>query len=119
MRTRSSLPFRAAPLRVEDPPSHGTLLTAFLSSLSLDERSACAVLFGAAARHFLHWLELHGIAVRTIDDRVVRRFEKHRCRCHRYSAQQPVYKTDIAARVRRFVRFLKIKATSKSTMGSA
>ncbi|MCI1271640.1 MAG: integrase, partial [Sphingobium sp.] len=106
MRTRSSLPFRAAPLRVEDPPSHGTLLTAFLSSLSLDERSACAVLFGAAARHFLHWLELHGIAVRTIDDRAVRRFEKHRCRCHRYSAQQPVYKADIAARVRRFVRFL-------------
>ena len=106
MRTRSSLPFRAAPLRVEDPPSHGTLLTAFLSSLSLDERSACAVLFGAAARHFLHWLELHGIAIRTIDDRAVRRFEKHRCRCHRYSAQQPVYKADIAARVRRFVRFL-------------
>ena len=106
MRTRSSLPFRAAPLGVEDPPSHGTLLTAFLSSLSLDERSACAVLFGAAARHFLHWLELHGIAVRTIDDRAVRRFEKHRCRCHRYSAQQPVYKADIAARVRRFVRFL-------------
>lgn len=106
MRTRSSLPFRAAPLRVEDPPSHGTLLTAFLSSLSLDERSACAVLFGAAARHFLHWLELHGIAVRTIDDRAARRFEKHRCRCHRYSAQQSVYKADIAARVRRFVRFL-------------
>lgn len=41
-----------------------------------------------------------------IDDRAVRRFEKHRCRCHRYSAQQPVYKADIAARVRRFVRFL-------------
>ncbi|MBK6298953.1 MAG: hypothetical protein IPF48_14000 [Sphingomonadales bacterium] len=31
---------------------------------------------------------------------------KHRCQCHRYSAQQPVYKADIAARVRRFVRFL-------------
>ena len=94
MRSRSSLPFRAAPLRVDDPPSHDALLTAFLSSLSLDERSGSAVLFGAAARHFLHWMELHGIAIRTIDDRTVRRFEKHRCRCHRYSAQQPVYKAD-------------------------
>lgn len=106
MRSRSLLSFRAARLRVEDPPSHDALLTAFLSSLSLDERSGSAILFGAAARHFLHWMELHGIAIRTIDDRTVRRFEKHRCRCHRYSAQQPVYKADIAARVRRFVRFL-------------
>ena len=106
MRTRTTLPFRAAPLRVEDPPSHGTILNAFLSSLALEERSACAVLFGAAARHFLHWLELHGIAIRVIDDRTVQRFEKHRCRCPRYSAQQLDYKADIAARVRRFVRFL-------------
>ena len=37
MRRRSSLPFRAAPLRVEYPPSPGTLLTATLSSLSVDE----------------------------------------------------------------------------------
>ena len=97
MRTRTTLPFRAAPLRVEDPPSHGTILNAFLSSLALEERSACAVLFGAAARHFLHWLELHGIAIRVIDDRTVQRFEKHRCRCPRYSAQQLDYKADIAA----------------------
>jgi len=91
MRSRSSLPFRAAPLRVEDPPSHGTLLTTFLSSQSLDEKSGCAVLYGAAVRHFLHWLGLHRIAIRTIDDRAVRRFEKHGCRCHRYSAQQAHY----------------------------
>ena len=106
MRSRSLLSFRAARLRVEDPPSHGALLTAFLSSLSLDEKSGCAVLYGAAVRHFLHWLERHRTAIRTIDDQVVRRFEKHRCRCHRYSAQQAHYKADQAARVRRFVRFL-------------
>ena len=69
MRSRSSLPFRAAPLRVEDPPSHGTLLTTFLSSQSLDEKSGCAVLYGAAVRHFLHWLGLHNRTVLT---------EKHR-----------------------------------------
>ena len=64
MRTRSSLPFRTTPLRVEDPPSHGALLTAFLSSLSLDEKSGCAVLFGAAVRHFLHWLERGEVEVK-------------------------------------------------------
>ena len=95
MRTRTTLPFRAAPLRVEDPPSHGTILNAFLSSLALEERSACAVLFGAAARHFLHWLELHGIAIRVIDDRTVLR---------RGSGASSAS--------------WKIKATSKSTTGS-
>jgi hypothetical protein len=104
MRSRSSLPFRAAPLRVEDPPSHDALLTAFLSSLSLDERSGSAVLFGAAVRHFLHWLELHGIAIRTIDDRP---FGGSRsigavATGIRRSSQ---YKAD-KQRVRRFVRFL-------------
>jgi len=105
MPTRSFASFEPAPRRTEDPPSPDALLTAFLSSLS-SEGAACSVVYGAAVRHFLHWLDLQGIAIRMLDDRVVRRFEKHRCRCHRYSAQQAIYKADIAARVRRFVRFL-------------
>lgn len=32
-------------------------------------------MYGAAVRHFLHWLDLQGIAIRLLDDRVVRRFE--------------------------------------------
>ena len=82
------------------------LFTAFLSSLSVDEGAASAVLYGAAVRHFLHWLELRGIIVGEIDDAVARRFEKHQCRCAGYSAQEPDYKADLAARVRRFIRFL-------------
>ncbi len=106
MPRRSFCSFRPAPSRVEDPPSPDTLFTAFLSSLSVDEGAASAVLYGAAVRHFLHWLELRGIIVGEIDDAVARRFEKHRCRCAGYSAQEPDYKADLAARVRRFIRFL-------------
>ena len=106
MPRRSFCSFRPAPSRVEDPPSPDTLFTAFLSSLSVDEGAASAVLYGAAVRHFLHWLELRGIIVGEIDDGVARRFEKHRCRCAGYCAQEPDYKADLAARVRRFIRYL-------------
>ncbi len=106
MPRRSFVSFRPAPSRVEVPPSPDALLTAFLSSLSVDEGAACAVLYSAAVRHFLHWLDLRGIGLEAIDDDVARRFEQHRCRCPGYSAQEPAYKADIAARVRRFVRFL-------------
>lgn len=106
MPRRSFCSFRPAPSRVEVPPSPDALFTAFLSSLSVDEGAASAVLYGAAVRHFLYWLELRGIVVGEIDDGVARRFEKHRCRCAGYSAQEPDYKADLAARVRRFIRFL-------------
>ena len=106
MRTRSSELFCPAQLRIEDPPSSDALFNAFLSSLWVKEEAACSILYSAAIRHFLHWLDVHAIPVSTLGDQVVRRFEKHRCRCHGYSAQQAAYKTDQAARVRRFVRFL-------------
>ena len=63
-------------------------------------------MYSAAVRHFLSWLSLRDIVIGTLDDFVVQRFEKHRCRCTGYSAQHAGYKADIAARVRRFVRFL-------------
>jgi site-specific recombinase XerD len=92
--------------RTEDPPAPDALFVAFLSSLSIDEGAACAALYRTAIRHFLIWLGLRGIALGTLDDQVARRFEKHRCRCLGYSAQEPAYKANLAARVRRFVRFL-------------
>ncbi len=105
MPTRTFVSFRPAPRRIEDPPSPDALFTAFLSSLSV-EGTACSALYSAAVRHFLYWLGVRGIAIGTLDDLVVQRFEKHRCRCTGYSAQHAGYKADIAARVRRFVRFL-------------
>src|SRR3546814_16941699 len=106
MPTRSFVSFQPAPRRIGEPPSPDALFSAFLSSLSVEEGTACAVLYSAAIRHFLCWLGLRGIALGTVDDRIVRRFEQHRCRCPRSSAQATAYKADLAARIRRFVRFL-------------
>jgi hypothetical protein len=94
------LPFRAAPLRVEDP-SHGALLTAFLSSLSLDESQA--VRFCLALRSAISCIGWNCMGSRSARSTIgpVR------------EASVPVppvfgaaasYKADIAARVRRFVR---------------
>ena len=33
------------------------------------------------ARHLAHWLELSKVTVADIDETVIRRFARHRCRC--------------------------------------
>src|SRR3546814_8830619 len=63
MPTRSFVSFRPAPRRIGEPPSPDALFSAFLSSLSVEEGTACAVLYSAAIRHFLCWLGLRGIAL--------------------------------------------------------
>lgn len=104
MSVRRFASFDRAPYRIEEPPTRDALLNAFLSSLQ--SRGAGTIVCNqAAVRHFLHWLEQQEIAVVSIDDGVVRRFEKHRCRCPGYSAHG-YYKLEVAARIRRFVRFL-------------
>ena len=105
MSSRLFASFESALRRTEDPPTHDALLAAFLSSLSV-EGTACSVLYSAGVRHFLHWLDQRGIALGSLDDGIVQCFEKHRCHCPGYSAHEKGYKADIAARVRRFVRFL-------------
>ena len=85
-----------------DAPTSEALSTAFHSSL-LGSAAGSAALYKAAARHFLFWIEQQGIAVSTVDDAVVRRFEKHRCRCQGF----PLHKPDrpgFTSKVRRFVR---------------
>lgn len=104
MSSRSFASFEPAPRRTDDPPTRDALLAAFLSSLP-GVGSASLVLYRAAVRHFLGWLERRGIAAHSIDDGIVQRFENHRCDCPGYSAHGR-YKVDAAGRVRRFVRFL-------------
>jgi integrase len=87
-----------------DAPTSDDLSTAFHSSL-LGSAAGSAALYKAAARHFLFWIEQQGIAVTTVDDAVVRRFERHRCRCQGFSRHKPNRPTFIS-KVRRFVRFL-------------
>ena len=61
--------------------------------------------YEASARHFGHWLQSSKIAVDEIDEGVVGRFARHRCRCPggRRTAR---LSTKYVNRVRRFVDFL-------------
>mgnify|MGYP001564289887 FL=1 len=87
-----------------DTPTPDTLSTAFHSSL-LGTAAVAAGLYKTAARHFLYWIDQQGIAVSIVDDAVVRRFEKHRCRCRGFSRHEP-NRPKFTSKVRRFVRFL-------------
>lgn len=90
--------------RTEAPQIADALITTFLSSL---QGAAPGVVAGyrAAARHFLYWIGQRGMAVSAIDDAVVQRFEKHRCRCRPFPLHEP-NRPEFSGRVRRFVRFL-------------
>lgn len=59
----------------------------------------------SAARHFLYWLRLRRIPLSGIDASIVQGFERHRCRCPRYSPQEP-RRPGYITHVRRFVGFL-------------
>jgi len=77
-------------------------ISAFLEPL---RGLASLVYYRCAARHFLHWLDQSRIPLVSVDTTTITRFERHRCRCTRYSPTQlrdPAY----LRRVRRFVRFL-------------
>ena len=87
-----------------DAPTSDALSTAFHSSL-LGSAAGSAALYKAAARHFLFWLDQQGIAISAVDDTLVRRFEKHRCRCQGFSRHEP-NRPAFTSKVRRFVRFL-------------
>jgi len=90
--------------RTEAPQIADALITTFLSSL---QGAAPGVVAGyrAAARHFLYWTGQQDVAVSAVDDTIVRRFEKHRCRCRPFPLHEP-NRPEFAGRVRRFVRFL-------------
>lgn len=87
-----------------DAPTPDALSTAFHSSLQ-GTAAVAAGLYKTAARHFLFWIDQQAIAVSIVDDAVVRRFEKHRCRCRGFSRHEP-NRPKFTSKVRRFVRFL-------------
>ena len=61
--------------------------------------------YDAAARHLAQWLALAKIAVADIDDAVVDRFARHRCRCPGIRREKGVSEKYVR-RARRFVEFL-------------
>jgi hypothetical protein len=74
--------------------------------------------YGDGARHFAEWLHRAGIVAGAVDDGVILRFERHRCRCpgsrrhHHLSAKY-------VRRVRRFIGFLAERGVVKITPATA
>src|SRR5262249_4878098 len=85
-------------------PHHG-LVAAFLDHLRDAGLPGTFPFHGSAARHFLAWLERRRIPLASVDDTVVARFARHRCRCPRYSPRMLV-RPEYVGGVRRFVHFL-------------
>lgn len=89
-----------------DPGALGSLIKAFTSQLaSLGHTQLTVAGYEDSARHFGQWLADEGIAVADVDDDVVLRFARHRCRCpgaRRYDRLSEKY----VRRVRQFVGFL-------------
>ena len=62
--------------------------------------------YGGVARHLAHWLALTKIAVADIDQRVIDRFARHRCRCP--GGRRETHVSDkYLRRVRRLIEFLR------------
>lgn len=61
--------------------------------------------YDAAARHLAQWLALAKVAIADIDDAVIGRFVRHRCRCPGIRREKGVSEKYVR-RVRRFVEFL-------------
>ncbi|MGO9544535.1 MAG: hypothetical protein ACLPPF_07055, partial [Rhodomicrobium sp.] len=81
------------------------LAAEFLDHLRGEFPSGLFQRYSSPARHFLFWLNERRIPVASVDDTVVDRFARHRCRCARYSPRE-LKASDYTGRVRRFVRFL-------------
>ena len=58
------------------------------------------------ARHFLHWLRMAGLSVRSIDDQVLRRFRDHHCTCARFHVRWCPGRNRYTARVLTGIRSL-------------
>lgn len=69
--------------------------------------------YGDAARHFAEWLRRSAIVVGDVDDGVITRFARHRCKCCG-NRQHQILSAKYVRRVRRFVRFLVERGVAKA-----
>jgi site-specific recombinase XerD len=82
------------------------LVTEFARHLTVLGHASLTVSgYDAAARHIAQWLTLAKIAVADIDDGVIDRFARHRCRCPGIRREKGVSEKYVR-RARRFVEFL-------------
>ena len=70
--------------------------------------------YDASARHFAQWLTQARIAITEIDDAIIDRFGRHRCRCPGNRRKKGVSEKYVR-RVRRFVEFLRERGLVQHT----
>jgi site-specific recombinase XerD len=94
--------------RFMDAGDLAPLVTQFTHSLSKDGYTELSVLgYDDAARHLAHWLADAGIAVAEIDEAIVDRFARHRCRCRCPGRRRTKQLSgEYVRRAHRFVAFL-------------
>jgi integrase/recombinase XerD len=94
------------------------LVAEFVSELlMLGHSSLTAGGYEASARHFACWLVRTRRAVGDIDDHVIRRFARHRCRCPGVRQLNHVSEK-YARRARRFVEFLADRGIVRRTISA-
>jgi integrase/recombinase XerD len=82
------------------------LVNAFAIELSAQRHTALTVSnYENSARHFAGWLCRSNVELGQVDEDIVQRFAKHRCRCPGARRQHSV-SPEYVRRVRRFIRFL-------------
>jgi site-specific recombinase XerD len=92
----------------------GTFVEAFTRNLrALGHTRLTVAGYGDAARHFAEWLRRSAIVVGDVDDGVITRFARHRCKCCGNRQHQPL-SAKYVRRVRRFVRFLVERGVAKA-----
>jgi integrase/recombinase XerD len=92
--------------RCMNPGVLGTFVGQFVNQLtSLGHTRLTVAGYGDAARHFAEWLLNSDIAVVDVDDGVIARFARHRCKCSG-NRQHRRLSAKYVRRVRRFVCFL-------------
>lgn len=82
------------------------LINAFVAELQVRRHTSLTISdYERSARHFADWLCRRSIALGLVDEDVVQRFARHRCRCPGTRRQDHV-SAQYVRRVRRFIRFL-------------
>lgn len=67
--------------------------------------------------HFSGWLQARGLSLTAIDERIVKAFSSHRCKCPGHRSYASVSRAYVA-RVERFVRYLGQQGVIRSTVNS-
>ncbi len=97
-----------------DPGTVGTFVEEFTSQLTtLGHTRLTVANYGDAARHFAEWLRRSNIILVDVDDGVLARFARHRCKCSG-NRQHHHLSVKYVRRVRRFVCFLVERSVAKA-----